>query len=162
MRALLLAITLTGAASAAEAATCDPGRAVFTRADGSTTSFQVEIADDPSERAQGLMNRRSLADDAGMLFIYESPQQASFWMRNTLIPLDMLFIDPRGKVARVHPMARPLDETPIPGAAPGDPAPERLMVLEIAGGQAAKQDLKEGAVLSHPRLPQATALAPCD
>ena len=83
-------------------------------------------------------------------------------MRNTLIPLDMIFIDARGEVRHVHPMARPLDETPIPGAAADDPSPERLMVLEVRGGDAARLGIVPGMTLSHPLLPQGTALAPCD
>ncbi|MDT4887934.1 putative ACR [compost metagenome] len=83
-------------------------------------------------------------------------------MRNTLIPLDMIFIDARGEVRHVHPMARPLDETSVPGAPLDDPAPERLMVLEIRGGDAARLGIHPGMVLSHPGLPQDGALAPCD
>ena len=96
-----------------------------------------------------------------MLFIYEAPQRVSFWMRNTLIPLDMVFLDARGEVRHVHPMARPLDETSIPGAAIGDPAPERLMVLELPGGDAARLGIRPGMALAHPGLPQDKALAPC-
>ena len=107
------------------------------------------------------MFRQELLPGQGMLFVYEHPQQVSFWMRNTLIPLDMIFIDPRGEVRHIHPMARPRDETPIPGAAAGDPAPERLMVLEVAGGDAARLGITPGMILSHPLLPQATALSPC-
>ena len=87
---------------------------------------------------------------------------ALVFVGNTLIALDMIFIDARGEVRHVHSMARPLDETPIPGAAPTDPAPERLMVLEVAGGEAARLGIVPGMALSHPRLPQAGALAPCD
>src|SRR5690606_10781684 len=122
----------------------------------------VEIAGTQAERAQGLMFRRDLPSGQGMLFIYESPQPVEFWMRNTLIALDMIFIDARGEVRHVHPMAQPLDETGIPGAAPGDAAPERLMVLEVRGGDAARLGIFPGMALSHPALPQDQALAPCD
>lgn len=157
--ALALALVLV-AESPALAADCQIDRAQF-QGRGLSVTVAVEIADDPAERARGLMGRRELPPGQGMLFIYEHPQPVSFWMRNTLIPLDMIFIDARGEVRHVHPMARPLDETPIPGAAAGDPAPERLMVLEVAGGDAARLGIAPGMVLSHPLLPQAAALAPC-
>nr|WP_029371362.1 DUF192 domain-containing protein [Paracoccus sp. TRP] len=143
------------------AASCNPDRALFQGQDG-VVEVSVEIADTPETRAQGLMFRRELQRGKGMLFIYETPQPVSFWMRNTLIPLDMIFIDARGKVRHVHTMARPLDETSIPGAAPGDVAPERLMVLEVPGGDAARLGIRPGMALSHPRLPQEAALSPCD
>lgn len=145
----------------AYAGSCQPDRVVFDGA-GGKIEFSVEIADDAAERAQGLMFRREMPAGHGMLFIYETPQPVSFWMRNTLIPLDMVFIDMRGEVRHVHPMARPHDETPIPGATPGDPSPERLMVLEIAGGEAGRLGIAPGMVLSHPGLPQQAALAPCN
>jgi len=157
---VVLALLVTSS-PAALAATCDPGH-VLLQGRGAPVELSVEIADTGEERARGLMFRRDLPAGHGMLFIYESPQPVSFWMRNTLIALDMIFIDARGEVRHVHPMARPLDETPIPGAAPGDPAPERLMVLEVPGGDAARLGIHPGMVLSHPALPQDSALAPCD
>ena len=157
--ALALAMVLV-AETPALAAACQTDRAQFLGR-GQSVSLSVEIADDPAERARGLMGRRELPPGQGMLFIYEHPQPVSFWMRNTLIALDMIFIDARGEVRHVHPMARPLDETPIPGAIAGDPAPERLMVLEVSGGDAARLGIAPGMVLSHPLLPQGAALAPC-
>ena len=157
--ALALALVLV-AESPALGADCQTDRAQFLGG-GPSVVVPVEIADDPAERARGLMGRRDLPPGQGMLFIYEYPQQVSFWMRNTLIPLDMIFIDARGEVRHVHPMARPLDETPIPGAAAGDSAPERLMVLEVPGGDVARLGIVPGMVLAHPLLPQGAALAPC-
>ncbi len=157
---VVLALLITNHSSAL-AATCHPDRALFLGR-GKPVEVPVEIADSGEKRARGLMFRRDLPPGQGMLFIYESPQPVSFWMRNTLIALDMIFIDARGEVRHVHPMARPLDETAIPGAAPDDPAPERLMVLEVPGGDAARLGIHPGMVLSHPRLPQDAALAPCD
>lgn len=147
--------------TAAAGATCSPDSAILTRPDGSAVRIRVEVADDAAERAKGLMGRKALAEGAGMLFVYESPRPASFWMKNTLIPLDMLFFDASGILRHVHPKARPLDLTPVPGAAPGDSNPDRLLVLEIAGGEAARLGLANGATLSHPAVPQTTAAVPC-
>lgn len=144
----------------ATAANCAPDEAVFA-IDGGVTRISIEIADDPQERAQGLMHRLKLASGKGMLFIYESPRIASFWMRNTLIPLDIVFMDEAGVVRHVHENATPLDETSIPGADLDDPNPERLMVLEIAGGEAARLGLVEGQAMAHPRLDQTIAAWPC-
>lgn len=129
--------------------------------DGGTRPVTIEIADTPQERAQGLMFRRDLPAGRGMLFIYEHPQPVSFWMRNTLIPLDLIFLDTQGVIRHIHRMARPLDETPIPGAAIGDPRPERLMVLEIAGGEADRLGLAVGQAMAHPRLDPLQAAWPC-
>ena len=151
LRATLAAILLAGPAVAA----CTDTVAEF-RWDGGQARFAVEIADDAGERANGLMFRERLPASAGMLFVYERPQPVSFWMKNTLIPLDMIFIGPDGRVNGVHANAVPGDLTPIPG-------PEgTLMVLEIQGGLAARLGLGEGAELRHPAVDPATALWSCD
>ena len=111
--------------------------------------FSIELADTPDERAYGLMNRPSLPSSSGMLFVYEEPQRVSFWMRNTLIPLDMIFTDARGVITRVHENARPHDETPIDGGA------GVLTVLEINGGLARRLGIAPGSVLRHPALGEA-------
>jgi len=126
------------------------------RGDWGSARFGVEIADDPDERSQGLMHRESMARSRGMLFVYEIPQRASFWMRNTLIPLDMIFADPTGTVTRVHENAVPLDETMIPG---GDNV---LFVLEINGGLARRMGIVPGSQLRHPAIEQNDAAWPCD
>ncbi|MGB5871252.1 MAG: DUF192 domain-containing protein [Albidovulum sp.] len=118
--------------------------------------FSVEIADDSAERAQGLMFRDSMRASAGMLFVYDRPQKLSFWMRNTLIPLDIIFISAEGVVTHIHPMAVPKDETPIDGGG------EAQFVLEINGGLAAGLGLEEGAVLRHPAIDEKAAKWPCD
>ncbi len=125
------------------------------RWDGGGARFAVEIADDDAERARGLMFRESLSSSAGMLFIYDQPQKVSFWMKNTLIPLDMIFIGADGRVNRVHSNAIPGDLTGIPGP------DATLMVLEIKGGLAARLGLAEGAEMRHPALSAETALWPC-
>ena len=161
MRAALIALALLAAGGAAQAAGCAPDAAILTTPQGRELRVTVEIADDAAERAQGLMNRSALPADHGMLFVYERPQPASFWMKNTLIPLDILFFDARGVLRHVHPNARPLDLTPVPGAGPSDPDPARLLVLELAGGEAARKGLVPGTALSHPAVPQQGAARPC-
>jgi uncharacterized membrane protein (UPF0127 family) len=139
---------------------CTPDQAIFQTDDG-PVAFQVELADDEAERAQGLMYRRTLAQGSGMLFIYDTPRAVSFWMRNTYIPLDLVFLDQAGVIRHIHSNAVPLDETPIPGAAPGDPDPNRQMILEIGGGEAERMGLVVGQPMAHPRLHQDLAELPC-
>lgn len=122
---------------------CDP-ETVYLKGDWGSAQFRVELADDPQEQAQGLMHRTELASGAGMYFIYDTPRRTSFWMRNTLIPLDMLFIDGAGVVRRIHENAVPLDETPIPG---GNAV---LTVLEINGGLAGRIGITVGSLVRHP------------
>lgn len=165
LRSLVAGAVLPLALSAGTAAAqgnCAPGHAILTTPTGAQSVFTVEIAADPASRAQGLMGRRQLLRSHGMLFVYETPQPAGFWMKNTLIPLDMLFFDQRGVLRHVHPQAQPHDLTIVPGAAPGDPDPDRLLVLELAGGEAARRGLVPGTTLRHPAVPQATAAVPCD
>jgi uncharacterized protein len=133
---------------------CSPGIAEL-RWTGGQARFSVEVADDVAERAQGLMFRKAMAAGSGMLFVYDRPQDVAFWMKNTLIPLDMLFISGDGTVARIKAMAAPGDETPIPGG--GD----IQFVLEINGGLAARLGLQPGAVMRHPAVVQDGAKWPC-
>lgn len=110
--------------------------------------FNVEVADDYVERQRGLMFVEQMAPDAGMLFVFDAPQRTSFWMRNTLIPLDMLFADSQGRVTRLHADAIPMDETPIFG---GDNV---RYVLEINGGMSEKLGLQVGDQLIHSAIGQ--------
>jgi uncharacterized membrane protein (UPF0127 family) len=126
------------------------------RGDWGQARFTVELADDPAERAQGLMFRESLPRAAGMLFVYDQPQRPVFWMRNTLIPLDMIFVDSAGTVLHIHENAVPLDETGIDGG------PGVLAVLEINGGLSRQLGLDVGSELRHPALDQAIAAWGCD
>ena len=153
-RRLSLALACLVLPTGAFAATCDEGR-VELRGDGSRAAFSVEVADEPEERSIGLMNRPAMPTGAGMLFVYERPQRAVFWMRNTLIPLDMIFMDETGRVTHVHPEAVPLDETGIDG---GD---DVKFVLEINGGLAERLGIEEGHEMRHPRIGDDAAW-PCD
>ncbi|TMJ19475.1 MAG: DUF192 domain-containing protein [Alphaproteobacteria bacterium] len=100
--------------------------------------FTVEVARTPAQQEHGLMERHELAPDAGMLFPFDPPAPASFWMRNTLVPLDMIFVRPDGTIARVAANAVPLSETAIAVAEP------MTAVLELAGGRAAALGIREG------------------
>jgi uncharacterized protein len=111
--------------------------------DGKSHVFQVEVMKTPEGRARGLMFRRHMAEDRGMLFDFERDEPVAMWMRNTYIPLDMLFIRSDGTVHRVHERAQPLDETTIPAGAPV------RFVLEINGGVAAKLGIKAGDKVRH-------------
>lgn len=133
---------------------CSDNR-VDLRGDWGAARFTVELADDAKERSLGLMHRDDLSMGAGMLFAYEKPQPVSFWMRNTLIPLDMIFMDATGRVTRIHENAVPLDETGIPG---GDAV---QFVLEINGGLARRLGIEEGSELRHPIIGSKAAW-PCE
>ncbi|SFK58618.1 DUF192 domain-containing protein [Shimia haliotis] len=134
---------------------CAPG-ALEVRGNWGQARFTVEVADTDEERARGLMHRESMPMSAGMLFIYERPERASFWMRNTLIPLDILFADHTGVVRHIHPEAVPLDETPIPG---GDGI---KYVLEINGGLAEAMGISVGSELRHGEMQQESAKWRCE
>ncbi|GAD55421.1 MAG: uncharacterized membrane protein (UPF0127 family) [Limimaricola cinnabarinus] len=157
MKALLLTALLLGLPVAGLAGGCAPDR-VTVRGDWGQAGFAVEIADDAAERAQGLMNRAEMPRMAGMLFVYDAPQAVSFWMRNTLIPLDIIFAGADGVIRSIHPRAKPLDETPIPGGT------DIQYVLEINGGMAARLGITEGDTLRHPAIgsEEVPAAAPCD
>lgn len=146
---LLFAVAMPAAADAA----CAEDQ-VDLRGDWGSARFSVEVADDGVERARGLMFRESLPQSGGMLFIYPEPQHASFWMKNTLIPLDMIFADARGVVTRVHSEAIPGDLTPIDGG------PGVVAVLEINGGLAEALRIGPGTQMRHAALGEDAAW-PC-
>lgn len=154
-REILTAVALSGLmAGSALAGACDP-QAVDLRGPFGKAHFTVEVADDTSERARGLMFREELGRSAGMLFVYDSPQHAVFWMKNTLLPLDMIFADATGRVTQVHANAVPQDETPIDGGS------GVRFVLEVNAGMAAAIGIAPGAELRHPAIAQNTAVWPC-
>ena len=106
--------------------------------------FKVEIAETQAQMTQGLMFRRSLAPDAGMLFDYKAPTVATMWMRNTLIPLDMLFVDAQGRIINIHQRAVPQSLDLIAAAAPV------RAVIELNGGTAARLSIEPGDRVVHP------------
>ncbi|MGV8986775.1 MAG: DUF192 domain-containing protein [Cypionkella sp.] len=133
---------------------CAPG-SVELRWSGGQARFSVEIADTDTARQHGLMFRDHLSASAGMLFVYDAPEHAHFWMKNTLIPLDMVFADQTGRVTVVHSNAVPGDETPIDG---GEGV---LYVLEIKGGLAARMGIAPGADLRSDQVDQSVARWRC-
>jgi hypothetical protein len=107
------------------------------RSRNSIHHFTVDVAATEDQQERGLMFVKSLAGDRGMIFPYEPPQQVAFWMKNTLIPLDIIYIRANGTIARiVH--AKAFDLTPLPS---GEPV---TGVLEIRGGRAAELGIREG------------------
>ena len=152
LAAVALWLAASGGAFAEEACRDDT---VQLRGDWGTMRFTVEVARSHEEQRVGLMNRTSMPTSSGMLFVYDSPRRLSFWMRNTLIPLDMLFVDATGVVQHIHHNAVPLDETPISG---GD---NRLAVLEINGGLSKRLGITVGSEIRHPAFDTGTAAWPC-
>ncbi len=100
--------------------------------------FTVELAITPAQQAQGLMFRRQMPADHGMLFPYHPPQPAAFWMRNTYLPLDMVFIGPDRRVTGIAERTVPLSEATVPSPGPV------IGVLELNGGTARRIGLKPG------------------
>ena len=150
--ALSLAAALLIGGQAAYAA-CDANE-VQLRGDWGSARFAVAVADSVEERARGLMFVEQMPSAAGMLFVYDEAHPVSFWMKNTLIPLDMVFADARGVVVSVHENAIPGDLTSIDSGAPTQ------YVLEINGGMAARLGIAEGSQMQHPAITEAAW--PCD
>lgn len=109
-----------------------------------THRFNVEYADTPERRAVGLMHRAAMAADHGMLFDFKADGQVSMWMRNTRIPLDMLFIARDGRIVNIAERAVPFSETTIPSKGPV------RAVLELNGGTSARLGIKPGDRVTHP------------
>jgi uncharacterized membrane protein (UPF0127 family) len=109
--------------------------------------FQVWLADSPRRQAQGLMFVRALPDLQGMLFVHEEPRAFSMWMKNTYIPLDMVFIDAHGRIQQIVEQTTPHSLDLIRS---DDPA---LAVLEIAGGEAKRLGIHVGQRVTHSALP---------
>src|SRR5262245_2522536 len=105
---------------------------------GGTAEVALEVASTPEAQQRGLMYRQALADGHGMLFVFPIDADHSFWMKNTLIPLDMIFIAKDGRIVGIHPDATPLSTTPI---AIGQPS---RCVLEVPGGWAARRGIGVG------------------
>jgi uncharacterized membrane protein (UPF0127 family) len=134
---------------AGPAATFDPGAPLpvevvtVETAAGAKHVFNVEVVKEAKARDRGLMFRQSLPDDGGMLFDYDPPQKISFWMKNTYISLDIIYIDARGTILNIAPATTPLSLQPLPstGVARG--------VLELKAGTTARLGIKAGDHVLH-------------
>ena len=140
-----LVLVLAGPAAAQQGlASFERDKLVLRLADGSERPFEVELAVSPDQQAQGLMYRQSLAAEAGMLFLYRPARRVSMWMRNTVIPLDMLFIAEDGVIVKIVERTVPYSLTTISsdGRVRG--------VLEVNGGTARRLGIRPGDRIVHP------------
>jgi uncharacterized membrane protein (UPF0127 family) len=144
LRPVRLALLLAGAfaclshPAAEPVPSAPPPRVVIETAGGARLAVAVELARTDAERTRGLMHRRQLAPEAGMLFLFEENQPRAFWMKNTLISLDMIFIDEGGRVVGLIERAEPLTTSPR------DPGVPSRYVLEVNGGWAARHGVRPG------------------
>ena len=147
--ALALGLLVAGACSAAQPAIpigSLPVREIGIATAKGVVKFKTEVASDPAEQQQGLMYRKSMAPDRGMIFIFPEPRPAGFWMHNTLIPLDLMFVDASGRIESIAANAKPLDDSLIPSR--GDVK----AVIEINGGLAQARGIKVGDKVRDPSL----------
>ena len=141
----LLAVFMTWAMGPAGSVAKDVFELSVTGENG-TSLFSVEVADDDVERARGLMYRRSMADNSGMLFDFGDEQNITMWMRNTYISLDMLFIDANGRIGHIATNTTPLSDTIIPSRI------KAQFVLEINAGIARQQGIEVGDRVHGPAI----------
>lgn len=120
------------------------GDIVIQTQSGETLPFSIELALTPQQQMMGMMHRTEMADDSGMLFLFNQISVRSFWMKNTLIPLDMLFIDQAGIIQHIHHEAVPRDLTGISSQVPV------RGVLELKGGMSKKLGIQKGDQVVHP------------
>jgi len=146
MKRLLATLALLLLATAVQAEALPREELTVQTQAGALHRFNVEVAATPETRAEGLMFREELPEDAGMLFIYASPGPVGFWMKNTPLPLDMLFIDRSGEILAIHANAVPYSEDVIYAEMPVK------SVLEINGGRAAALGIQPGDRVSSPSL----------
>jgi uncharacterized protein len=137
-------LSLLAAAAAALASISFEESLVTIAAADDRFEFRVEMAVNPTQRSQGLMFREDLDEDRGMLFDFGQPQRATMWMRNTYVPLDMLFIDEHGRITQIAADAQPLSDAVIASRE------QVRAVLELRGGVSAKLGIKPGDRVIHP------------
>ena len=113
---------------------------------GGPQKFTIELALSPAQMEQGLMFRRSLAPDAGMLFDFRAPTTVTMWMKNTVIPLDMLFLNPQGRIIDIHQRAVPYSTDVIAAKAPA------RYVIELNGGTVERLGIKAGDQVTSPYI----------
>ena len=142
----LLLLLVGASASLAQQLQSFPTADLTIETAGGPRKFHVELATTPPQLEQGLMFRRTLAPDAGMLFDFKTPSPVSMWMKNTFIPLDMVFIDGEGRIQQIVEQATPHSLAIINSNEPA------LAVLEIAGGEAKRLGLHPGQRVLHAAL----------
>jgi uncharacterized protein len=135
---LLLAVVLPAISGVAQQLQRFPTAALTIDTASGPHKFTVEVATSPAQLEQGLMFRQHLAPDAGMIFDFQSPSPVSMWMKNTWIPLDMLFVDASGRIVNIHQRAVPGSLEPIDAGAPV------RAVIELNGGTAARLGIESG------------------
>lgn len=144
----LVLVGCSGEETSSEAETSSPDESTTVAIDasgGQRVEVEVEIADDYAERQRGLMERTELAENAGMLFVFDREQQLSFWMRNTLIPLSIAYIDAEERIIDIQDM-QPLDETGHPSAEPA------MYALEVNQGFFDERGVRVGDGVALPDL----------
>lgn len=141
---LCLFLVAGSAAAAASLQSFETASLTIVGADGARHRFTVELAKTPAQQEQGLMFRTALAPDAGMLFDFRRPTMATMWMHNTLIPLDMLFVDAKGVIVNIKERAVPESDAILAAAAPV------RAVIELDGGTAARLGIEPGDHVLYP------------
>jgi uncharacterized membrane protein (UPF0127 family) len=144
LRAIALVASLFATVAAAPSSTSFEESPLTIDAADEQFEFRVELAVSPAQRSQGLMFRESLEEDRGMLFDFGTPQLATMWMRNTYVPLDMLFIDAHGRITQIAANTQPLSDAVIASREPV------RAVLELRGGVSAKLGIEPGDRVIHP------------
>ncbi len=151
-----------GAAETPELLTFGPPQPLIVETEAGPLSFSVEVADTDEHRAQGMMFRQTIGEDEGMLFDFVEPRPVTIWMKNTLIPLDIIFINTEGRIISIARNARPKSLRTIPSGGVAK------AVLEIAGGGARKNGIAQGNLIRHamfgnlPTANEGAANAPAD
>ncbi|CCV13429.1 DUF192 domain-containing protein [Mesorhizobium sp. STM 4661] len=152
--AAIAVIVATGAFFYSQQPTSADGRAMILPVDpqpliavtkGGERSFSIEVADTSAEREAGLMFREQMADDHGMLFVFEEPRDVNFWMKNTPLPLDLIFVGKDGKIRAIK-QGEPQSEAIISSGVPV------RFVLELKAGTAARDGIEDGDLLRHPAI----------
>ena len=148
--AAVLLLAVAGAACGADRQPAAEPLADFPQADLTIVSgghehlFRVWIADTPARRKQGLMFVKQLGAERGMLFLFDPAQYTAFWMKNTYIPLDLLFVAPSGRITNIVERALPMSTDPLPSAEPVSG------VVELAGGTASRLGIQAGDRVVYP------------
>ncbi|MSP87220.1 MAG: DUF192 domain-containing protein [Alphaproteobacteria bacterium] len=140
--ALLLALAVA-ASAVAQQSPAFPKSALTIETASGTHRFNIELAQTPEQMSFGLMFRKQMAPDAGMLFVYESPRMAAMWMKNTYIPLDMVFIGADGRIVNIAERTVPHSEATVASNGPV------RATLELNGGTASRLGIKPGDRVRH-------------